>query len=155
MKTIESIIHQKKFKDEYVKALIGTLYYSNLINNYHTFIFKKFKITRQQYNVLRILRGQYPNQINIKGIKERMIDKNSDASRLVVRLAKMKLIKIIESKTDKRAMDIIIANDGFKLLNQIDEFPYQTEAPFKALNEDEIKTFNTLISKLINTFEHG
>jgi DNA-binding MarR family transcriptional regulator len=152
MQTIEEIISQKKFKDDYQKGLISLLYLVNQVKDLQVTIFKSFNITLQQYNVLRILRGQFPNPINIAIIKERMLDKNSDVSRIIARLIKTELISTIKSKSDKRALDIIISNKGFKLLNQVDEVIDQVEEPFKTLDAKEIEAFNHSLMKIINKF---
>ena len=88
MGTIEDIIKQKKFTDEYQKALIGVSSLASMLEYTQLKFFKQFEITPQQYNVLRILRGQYPKPAMVSLVKERMIDQNSDASRIVERLRK-------------------------------------------------------------------
>ncbi|MEI6311298.1 MAG: MarR family transcriptional regulator [Bacteroidota bacterium] len=150
MQTIEEIISQKKFKDEYQKGLISLMYLVNQIKDLQATIFKPYNITLQQYNVLRILRGQFPNPINIAVIKERMLYKNSDVSRIIARLIKTELISTIKSKSDKRALDIVISNKGFKLLNQVDLVIGEVEIPFKVLDSDEIKALNHSLIKIIN-----
>lgn len=152
MQTIEEIISQKKFKDDYQKGLISLLYLVNHIKDLQATIFKPYNITLQQYNVLRILRGQFPNPINIAVIKERMLDKNSDVSRIIARLIKTELISTVKSKSDKRALDIIISNKGFKLLNQVDLVIGEVEIPFRVLDSDEIEVFNHSLMKIINKF---
>lgn len=152
MQTIEEIISQKKFKDDYQKGLISLLYLVNQIKDLQATIFKPYNITLQQYNVLRILRGQFPNPINIAVIKERMLDKNSDVSRIIARLIKIELISTIKSKSDKRALDIVISNKGFKLLNQVDLVIGEVEIPFRVLDSDEIEAFNHNLMKIINQF---
>ncbi|HRG90614.1 MAG TPA: helix-turn-helix domain-containing protein, partial [Chitinophagales bacterium] len=88
MPSIEELIKQTKFRDEKHKAIISILYTANLLNNFHEDYFKQFDLTSQQYNALRILRGQHPNPATVNLIRERMMDKMSDASRIVERLRK-------------------------------------------------------------------
>lgn len=150
MDSIEKLISQKKFKDEYQKGLISLMYAVNQINDKSAVFFKEFQLTRQQYNVLRILRGQFPNPITIANIKSRMIDKNSDVSRIVGRLLKAQLVSILPSAKDKRATDIIISNVGLRLLNKVDEDVNDMHEPLKALNQSEIIQFNAYLNKIIN-----
>ena len=93
---IEDEIQQKAFRSELQKVTINLMFTAGWLNNKQRDFFKPFKITPQQYNVLRILRGQYPKQISTSSIKERMLDKNSDASRIVDRL----FVKNLVSKKD-------------------------------------------------------
>ena len=149
MHTIEDLISQKKFRDEYQKGLITLLYLVNQINDFQTNIFKPFNITRQQYNVLRILRGQYPNPINVAVIKDRMVDKNSDVSRIIARLDKAGYITTVSSKRDKRALDILINNNGFKLLNSLEADVNKIDKLLTALDDKEIVILNNQLTKIL------
>ncbi len=101
--TLEDEIQQKKFKSEEQKLMINLLYTANWLTSKNDSFFKNSDITTQQYNVLRILRGQHPNPCSVKLIKERMLDRMSDASRIVDKLNTKKLdgdqqIRTIEHK---------------------------------------------------------
>ena len=85
---LEKAIRQKGFQNEYQKAIINIIYTHNYLIGKMNPVFKQYGITRQQYNVLRILRGQHPDPATINLIKERMLDKMSDASRIAERLKK-------------------------------------------------------------------
>ena len=89
---LEDEIHQKKFSSEFQKLTINLIYTNNWIASKHAEYFKNSDITVQQYNVLRILRGQFPNTSSVKLIKERMLDKMSDASRIIDKLKIKKLV---------------------------------------------------------------
>ena len=89
---LEDEIHQKKFKSIEQKLMLNLVYTTNWVTAKQGSFFKNSDITTQQYNVLRILRGQYPNPCSIKLIKERMLDRMSDASRIVEKLYIKKLL---------------------------------------------------------------
>src|SRR5687767_13937598 len=101
-------IQQRTFRTEYQKAIINILYTENYMVGKMTEVFKAFDITRQQYNVLRILRGQYPDPASINLIKDRMLDKMSDSSRIVERLRTKGLVHRAGGKNDKRSAEITI-----------------------------------------------
>jgi DNA-binding MarR family transcriptional regulator len=149
MSVIEKLIFQKKFKSEYEKNVVTLMYTANVLNDFQNNFFKESKITRQQYNALRILKGQYPAPSTVGLIKERLIEKNSDASRMVDRLCKLELVERLASKTDKRVADIRITKKGIKLLDtlaaSIDDFGY----PFKVLSKKESETLNELLNKVL------
>jgi DNA-binding MarR family transcriptional regulator len=149
MGMIEELIQQKNFSTEHEKASISLLYASNMLCDFHQNFLKQFDITPQQYNVLRILRGQQSKPITIGLLKDRMIDRNSDISRMVERLRKAELIKRLVSKNDKRAVDVIISEKGLSLLTQIDNYKEELSEPLKALNVNELEVFNALMDKLL------
>ena len=146
--SINEDIVQEEFKDPYEKGLINIMYtYHFLVNHLNRF-FKSHDITRQQYNVLRILRGQYPKPANVNLIKERMIDKMSDASRILDRLEAKDLIDRKPSETDKRAVDVVIAEKGLNLLEKTDNVARGFGDYLGSLNEEEIKQLNALLDKI-------
>jgi DNA-binding MarR family transcriptional regulator len=145
---LEDEIVQQKFDNEYHKIAINIFYTSNWLTNIHTEIFKPFNLTVQQYNILRILRGQYPNNVNLKLIKERMLDKMSDVSRLIERLREKSLVDRQTCKSDRRHMDVCITQDGLELLNKLDSEVKKVNEIFTSLSETEIETLNTLLDKL-------
>ena len=100
--SLEDEIVQSNFESVYHKAFVNIIYTNNYLNNQLNSFFKSHKITRQQFNVLRILRGQFPRPANINLIKERMLDKMSDASRIVERLRVKGLITRIKCEEDRR-----------------------------------------------------
>jgi DNA-binding MarR family transcriptional regulator len=110
--------------------------------------FKEHDITRQQYNVLRILRGQYPKPASINLLKERMLDKMSDTSRIVKRLEKKKLVKREESDADRRAVEITITKSGLKLLEDTDNTVSGFSHLLDNLTDKEAVQLNTLLDKI-------
>ena len=145
---LEDEIHQKKFSSEFQKLTINLIYTNNWIASRHAEYFKNSDITIQQYNVLRILRGQFPNPSSVKLIKERMLDKMSDASRIIDKLKIKKLVVRKECPIDRRSVDILITEKGLELLKSLDYIDTTSEQLFKSLSPKEIKTLNDLLDKL-------
>ncbi len=116
---IEKEIKNAKFKDNYQKASVNIIYTYNWLNSFIKAELGKSKITPQQFNILRILRGQHPKPATINIIKERMLDKMSDASRIVDRLVSKDLVNRTVCESDRRAVDIVISDKGLALLNGI------------------------------------
>ncbi|UII31756.1 MarR family transcriptional regulator [Fulvivirga ulvae] len=141
-------IQQKEFKSEHQKTLINIIYtYNHLIYEMNV-VFREMDITRQQYNVLRILRGQYPNPASISLIKERMLDKMSDASRIVQRLLKKGLITREISEDDRRSVEVIISQKGLSLLSETDEKVQGFDHLIDNLDLEEARQLNELLDKL-------
>ena len=144
---LEEAINQKQFKNEYHKGFLNIIYTSKWIESYQKDLFSKYDLTSQQYNVLRILRGQHPEAITVSYLKERMIDKMCDASRMVDRLKAKKLIKKQVNKLDRRAASVAINEDGLNLLKLIDKEIDNIESILKNLTEEEVSTLNKLLDK--------
>lgn len=143
---IEDEIQQSKFKSAHQKAIINLIYTTNLLQARHQDFLKPFDITIQQFNILRILRGQHPKSISGTEIKSRMLDRNSDVSRLLDRLASKQLISRKTSADDKRATDISITDEGLKLLATLDDQPVNIET-FLSLSEEEAIQLSNLLDK--------
>ncbi len=144
---LEDEIVQKEFLDENHKALVNIIYTHSFLMNKMTGFFKSTGITRQQFNVLRILRGQYPTSANLNLIKSRMLDKMSDASRIVERLRVKKLIDRRQSKHDRREVEITINESGLKLLEGTDSEIGKFYQMFDSLSTDELQQLNQLLDK--------
>jgi len=144
---LEEEIAQQKFAGEQQKAMI------NLLFTYHWAVskmksdFKPYDITMQQFNILRILRGQMPNPCTVNILKERMLDKMCDASRMVDRLLQKGFIERCVNKKDRRAVDIKISSLGLDLLAQFDAITDPNKL-FSALTDHEAKTLNQLLDKV-------
>src|SRR6201996_3602985 len=117
---IDDEIKSSKFEDNYQKMIINVAYTSGWLNNMLKPEFEKFNLTQQQFNILRILRGQYPKPATINLLKERMIDKMSDASRIVDRLIQKGLVSRCTNSRDRRAVDIRISDTGLEVLTKMD-----------------------------------
>lgn len=141
-------IKQKSFQSERQKALVNLLYTYNYAITEINIYLKEINITRQQYNVLRILRGQHPNPGTVNLIKERMLDKMSDASRIVARLESKGLINRAKSSYDRRAVEIEISDKGLDMLTKVDQKTNGFEHIMASISEEESKLLNNLLDKV-------
>jgi DNA-binding MarR family transcriptional regulator len=145
---LEDEIGQKKFKSENHKLVVNMIYSTNWMNAKYYGYFENHEITIQQYNVLRILRGQFPKPCTIKLIKERMLDRMSDASRIVDKLFRKNLVQRKVCTNDRRNVDVLITEKGLEILNALDYIDDHFKDIFKSLSKQEIKTLNNLLDKL-------
>lgn len=137
-----------KFRNEFHKLAVNIIFTHGWLLNNHTLIFKPFKITPNQFNILRILRGQHPNPVTVNLLKERMLDKMSDASRLVERLREKGLVERNICSKDRRRVDIKITDKGLKLLADIDKYNDKMDSHLKNLTSKEAVELNALLDKL-------
>lgn len=146
---LEKSIKQEKFKDEHHKVLVNIIYTANALNLTNTIILKPYGISPEQFNVLRILRGQYPKPATVNLIIERMLNKSSNASRLVEKLRSKKLVERAICDEDRRAVNIIITKNGLELLKELDKKEEQwLEDLKKRLSKKEATELNTLLDKM-------
>lgn len=138
---------QSRFKDEYHKLMINLQLTSSRLSEGIQEEMKKHGLTATQYNVLRILRGQHQKPVSIGLIKDRMIERNSDVSRIIDRLVKKQLIKRTENKLDRRQKDVMISENGLQLLSEIDTIEDLIRSRVGHLSIDEAKTLNELLDK--------
>lgn len=150
--SLEKAINQKKFKHDWQRATLNLLYTHNWVEDKVRRFLKPYGITPQQFNVLRILRGQFPEPITTSIIRERMLDKMSDASRIVDRLCKKELVERTVCESDKRLVDIRISQGGLDLLSQIDSKSDYLDIAQKNLTEAEAQQLGNLLDKLRGDF---
>lgn len=150
MATIEEEIKQKKFVSEQQKAVINLLFTSSWLYNQNAARLKKYKITPEQFNVLRILRGSFPNPLMLLEITKRMIDKSSNATRLVEKLRQKGLVKREICETNRRQVDIVITEKGLSLLTKIDNDQKDWEELNGKLTHTEARELNRILEKLRN-----
>lgn len=110
---------QSSFKNTKVKALLNIIYTANWIQGQQNAFFKPFGISPQQYNVLRILRGA-GEAISVQTIKDRMLERSPNATRMMDKLCAKDLIERVACPTDRRVVHIEITRQGLELLTQID-----------------------------------
>jgi len=147
--SIETDIKQKKFRSAYQRLAINLTYTSNWLGYKQLELFKEHDITSQQYNVLRILRGQQSNAIKVSDIAERMLDKNSNTSRLIDKLLAKNLAERTSCPSDRRAVDVIITQDGLDLLSRIDPILEESENAMRAtITEEEAELMSRLLDKM-------
>lgn len=146
---LEDEIKQKNFKDEYEKGIINLIYTYNWMDTRMKAFFKEYDITPQQFNILRILRGQHPGPCTVNLLKDRMLDKMSDASRIVERLRLKKLLERNVSSKDRRSVDIMISQAGLDLLGKLDIDIDQIQKDiFANLTPSEAAQLNALLDQM-------
>jgi DNA-binding MarR family transcriptional regulator len=150
--SLEKEINQQVFRSEYQKAIINLIYTYNWMNERLNSHFQPFDITQQQFNILRILRGA-GEPLSTLQIRQRMLDKMSDTSRIVDRLVKKGMVKKSVCREDRRLVDILLTDKGKKLLQSMDVMNEEMDSIFKYLSEAEARHLNTLLDK-IRTIEN-
>ncbi|GAB3906616.1 MarR family winged helix-turn-helix transcriptional regulator [Mucilaginibacter boryungensis] len=145
---IDKEIQITKFEDNYHKVLVNLTYTHGWVSNITREQFEKYNLTTQQFNVLRILRGQYPNPATINLLKERMLDKMSDASRIVDRLIQKGMVSRCTNKKDRRAVDIRISDAGLELLARMDIEFKPKDFLKDNLTEEEAAQLSDLLDKM-------
>ena len=148
--TLEKDINQPVFRTEYQKSMINLIYTFNWVNERVNKRFEPFDITQQQFNILRILRGA-GQPLSTLQIRQRMLDRMSDTSRIVDRLVKKGMVKKTTSREDRRLVDVLLTDKGKKLLQMMDGLNEELESIFKYLNEEEAKQLNFLLDKIRTT----
>ncbi|WP_375446777.1 MarR family winged helix-turn-helix transcriptional regulator [uncultured Fibrella sp.] len=147
---IEEEIKQAQFKSPLHRLIVNLMYTNNWLCDSQMRLLKPFGLTVPQYNVLRILRGQHPQPVKINDITERMMDKMSNASRLVDKLVSKKLVLRTECPSDRRAVDVLIDEKGLALLKKIDEAQDHWEVQFKAYEGQKADELNDLLNEFRN-----
>jgi len=147
MKTIEEEIKQTKFRSLQQKAMLNLIYTSNWLENKHRDFFKEYGLTNQQFNILRILKGQHPAKISGTEIKSRMLDKNSDVSRLLDRMIAKELIVKSQCPSDRRSDDVCISELGLSLLQKIDKTVMSFAGSLEQLTDDEAQQLSYLLDR--------
>jgi MarR family transcriptional regulator, 2-MHQ and catechol-resistance regulon repressor len=145
---LEQDIRQEKFRSSRHKAMLNILFtYGWIIERIKQFLSKE-DITHQQYNILRILRGSAPDPLSTLQIRERMLDKMSDTSRIVDRMVTKGLVKKVVCTKDKRLVDVTITEKGQKLLKRMDLEQDHMEEIMQTLTEEEALALSNLLDKL-------
>jgi DNA-binding MarR family transcriptional regulator len=145
---IEDEIKQSKFNSEYEKLIVNVLYTGNWMNLVSSKNLKPYGLTLPQYNVLRILRGQHPKPATVNLLIDRMLDKSSNASRIVDRLLLKNWVTRKICKKDRRSVDVVITEKGMELLKKIDLLQPKWRKEFETLSETEANKLNYLLDKL-------
>jgi DNA-binding MarR family transcriptional regulator len=143
----KDILQQRKFRSEQHKSVVNLIFTNNWITEKLKLHLDEEDLTPQQFNILRILRGS-DQPLSTLQIRERMLDKMSDTSRIVDRLVLKNLAKKTISKKDKRLVDVIITAKGKNLLAKLDRNPQLVDGIMENLNEAEAKLLNELLDKI-------
>lgn len=145
--SIDKDINQRSFKSEHQRAIVNLIFTYNWTTEKLKHIFDKEDLTMQQFNILRILRGS-EMPLSTLQIRERMLDKMSDTSRIVDRLIIKGLVKKNICKADRRLVDVSITDKGQKVLQKIDLQEDDLQNITSALSEKEAKSLNKLLDKI-------
>ncbi len=145
---LEEELKQSKFSNAHQKALLNILFTGSWLNGKSKTYFKKFNISPEQFNVLRILRGSHPQPMRLADIAQRMIEKNSNCTRLVEKLKKKGLVDRQLCESNRRQVDISITTRGLKLLEKIDSDNNQISAFQKSISAVEAEELNRILDKL-------
>lgn len=148
--SLEKDINQPKFRSEYQKATVNLIFTYNWMNEQMKAFFENEGLTSQQFNILRILRGA-GQPISTLQIRQRMLDKMSDTSRIVDRLILKGFVKKVICKTDKRLVDVSITDKGKKILSKLDHKENDMDAIINSISEAEAKTLNKILDKMRNS----
>jgi DNA-binding MarR family transcriptional regulator len=144
---IEQDIQQPNFRNEFQKMGINLLFTANWLNEQIGKMLSEEGVTQQQYNILRILRGSTTPLSTLK-IRERMLDKMSDTSRIVDRLIAKELVVKNTCEKDKRLVDITLSQKGLDLVDQLDQYNERIDALLKGINESEAQLMNQILDKI-------
>ena len=147
----DQYISDENIKDEYLLLGVNIQTTASQLLHFTSSVLKPYKLTFQQYNVLIILRGACPNGVSIKSICDKMIDCNSNGSRLVDKLVNKGLAIRKESATDKRIVHVIITDAGLLLMTEaIINLEIKFIERMKAIDHHEAKMLNLILEKLKN-----
>jgi DNA-binding MarR family transcriptional regulator len=145
---LEEELKQEKFNSEHQKAILNILYTGHWLEAKNAKFLKPYGISPQQYNVLRILNGQYPNAISVNNIMSRMIDKMSNAGRLVEKLRQKGYIERIPCEHDRRQVDVMITREGILLLKELNVIVDDLQQIKETITLGEAQLINTILDKI-------
>jgi DNA-binding MarR family transcriptional regulator len=150
--TLEKDIKQSKaFKNPVEKTFVNIMFTNNKIRELQHQILKRHDLTYQQYNVLRILKGHFPEPITINEIIDRMLDKMSNASRLVDKLVHKGLVERTFRADDKRACNVHLSTNGLDFLTKVNMDMDKKTSSINTLSSDQIESLNNLLDKFRET----
>ncbi len=151
IKELENILKSTSSISEAKTTVISIFHVNSKIKDTLLLQLKPYDLSIEQYNVMRILRGQKGKSINLQDIQERMINNMSNTTRLVDKLLKKKFVKRTICKNNRRKVEISITDLGLNVLNELDPVIESTEQKItKHLNKKELKQLNNLLLKLKN-----
>lgn len=145
---IEVAIHQKEFSSDIERSIVNILYTGSWLSTIQLGALKAFGISLQQFNVLRILKGQHPEPATVNTLVERMIDKNSNASRIVEKLRSKGFVLRTTCPDDRRRVDVVITDAGINMLEQCNKAMAQLQGEYDKLSPVEHTELNRLLNKL-------
>lgn len=144
----DNIKQTKPFRNEWERMIVNLMHTGAWLNEHAQQRFADFDLTPQQYNVLRILRGSAPTALSTSDIRDRMLDRASDTSRIVERLLAKEYVAKETCAEDKRRVDVVITKKGLKLLDTIEAHESSAHRFARALTKAEAQQLNALLDKL-------
>ena len=145
---LEDVLKTSKFADERHKATLNILYTAYWLKNNFSTVLKESGITMEQFNVLRILKGKHPEQMCVKDIASRIIERNSNVPRIIDRLIVKKLVKRTPSKEDKRETLVSLTDKGLKQLEEANKVLDNMDAQTNGIDNDDARVLNELLEKM-------
>ncbi|HMB91363.1 MAG TPA: MarR family transcriptional regulator [Rhodothermales bacterium] len=145
---LEEEIQPQPFKSVYHRLAVNLHYTAGWFMRTSGAWLDPYDLSLQQYNILRILRGQHPTPCTATVLLERMVDPMSNVSRLVEKLRQKGLVARCTCRTDRRAVDVLITDQGLALLDDLDRAEAEWLETFKTLDAEEVETLNSLLDKL-------
>ena len=148
---LEEVLKTTKFRDAKHNATLNILYTAYWLKSHVSVVLKKNDLTLEQYHVLRILKGKYPERMCVKDIGSRMIEKSSNVPRIIERLVKKNIVERTVSTQDKRETLIHITEKGIELLEKTNAIILEIESGLIGVNEEEATELNNILEKLRKT----
>ena len=145
---IEADIKQEKFNNEFEKAAVNILFTGGWLYNINSTRLKRFDVTPEQYNVLRILRGRHPETMMLAEITSRMIDKSSNATRLVEKLRQKGFANREICENNRRQVDISITDKGLSVSKKIQTASHACISTLKNISKADAQELNRILDKL-------
>ena len=145
---LKDAIKVHAFRSEGQRTMVNILYTCNYLNARFKNLLKPFDLTQQQFNILRILKGQYPKKIRVSDVKDRMVDRNSDITRIVNRMLKKDLITREPGEKDKRQMILSVTKAGLKKLEQVNPLIEEFEESIFQFSKKDMDCFNDFLDQI-------
>jgi DNA-binding MarR family transcriptional regulator len=145
---IDSAIKQSKFKSGTQKAMVNIFYTNNWLRDIQQPVFKKYEILPQHYNILRIVNGKNPKPVSPGEIKDVILDKGRDLTRLVDKLVSLEYLERQLCSSNRRKMEITITKSGIKIMNDIENELMSLMKSCIKLNDEEAIQLSNLLDKL-------
>lgn len=139
---------QTTFKNERFKAMINIKYTANWMNTLQNKSLETYGLTIPQYNILRILRGSKGTPLSVNNIRERMVEKSPNTTRLMDKLIDKKFIERVRCEKDRRVVYVMITEAGLKLLAEMDEIFADSDDFMNRISEEEAKAINAILDKI-------
>ena len=146
--TIEEVIKSTVKMDNAKKVILNIMYTQNVVQDHFNELIKPYDLSGEQYNVLRILRGQKGKPANMCVIQERMLAKTSNTTRLVDKLLLKEFVTRNVCPDNRRKIEVLITQKGLDVLKELDPKVDEHEKTFADnLKPEELVFLNQLLEK--------